>query len=300
MKKPRHNDKVDMTLYSDLLADIKTRIRQAQNRAVMSANAEMIGLYWDIGRMVAAKQDAEGWEAAVIPRLAVDLRNDLPEIKGFSERNMRRMVQFYKEYLGLFLNWPRPVANLDDAAAPPEVRPQPVAKFDPNDTAQPAQDSGENQIVQQAVAQLPWAHNVILIQKLKDLPTRLWYARQAIAQGWSRDTLANMIKSNTHKRQGAAVTNFDTQRTDFIVLVDDGHEDPLYLIVEIKGYRREDAKEKKSTMETYWVPGVNNLGQYGRWAFAEFTEVYQIEADFKAKVEAEFNKMIEQITPKKV
>jgi len=80
---------------------------------------------------------------------------------------------------------------------------------------------------------------------------------------------------------------------DFIVLIDDGHEDPLHLIVEIKGYRREDAKVKKSTMETYWVPGVNNLGKYGRWAFAEFTEVYQIKADFEKKVEDEFNKMIE-------
>ena len=49
-------------------------------------------------------------------------------------------------------------------------------------------------------------------------------------------------------------------------------------------------------MDTYWVPGVNNHGQYGRWAFAEFTEVYQIETDFKAKVEAEFNKMIASVT----
>jgi type III restriction enzyme len=98
---------------------------------------------------------------------------------------------------------------------------------------------------------------------------------------------------------------------DFIVRVDDGHgrpnaaeatdgesgrghgeDDLLNLIVEIKGYRREDAKDKKSTMETYWVPGVNNLKQYGRWAFAEFTEVYQIETDFEAKVEAEFEKML--------
>ncbi len=74
---------------------------------------------------------------------------------------------------------------------------------------------------------------------------------------------------------------------DFIVLVDDGHgdDDLLHLVVEIKGYRGEDAKEKKATMETYWVPGVNHLGGHGRWDFAEFTEVYQIEADFKAKVE---------------
>ena len=89
-------------------------------------------------------------------------------------------------------------------------------------------------------------------------------------------------------------------RPDFIVLVDDGHAphedgtlDLLHLIVEIKGYRREDAKEKKSTMETYWVPGVNHLGTHGRWAFAEFCDVYEIQSDFKDKVKSEFNKMIE-------
>ena len=79
---------------------------------------------------------------------------------------------------------------------------------------------------------------------------------------------------------------------DFIVLLNDGHDDPLHLIVEIKGYRGEDAKEKKSTMETYWIPGVNYHGQYGRWAFAEFTEVYQIEADFQATLEARFDRLI--------
>ncbi len=88
-------------------------------------------------------------------------------------------------------------------------------------------------------------------------------------------------------------------RPDFIVEVDDGHgDDLLHLIVEIKGYRREDAKEKKATMETYWVPGVNNDGEYGRWDFAEFTEAYQIESDFTAKVETEFNQMIESASEK--
>ena len=52
-------------------------------------------------------------------------------------------------------------------------------------------------------------------------------------------------------------------------------------------------------METYWVPGVNNLGRFGRWAFAEFTDVDQIESDFEARVEAEFNKMIDQVTIQK-
>lgn len=82
---------------------------------------------------------------------------------------------------------------------------------------------------------------------------------------------------------------------DFVVLVDDGRDpnDLLHLVVEIKGYRREDAKEKKSTMETYWVPGVNQLKKYGRWAFAELTDMYEIESGFAAKVAGAFDRMVQ-------
>jgi type III restriction enzyme len=85
---------------------------------------------------------------------------------------------------------------------------------------------------------------------------------------------------------------------DFIVLVDDGHgpDDLLHLIVEIKGYRGQDAVAKAETMKTYWVPGVNHLQQYGRWAFAEFCDIYEIEADFKAKVESQFDRMMTAAT----
>ena len=69
-------------------------------------------------------------------------------------------------------------------------------------------------------------------------------------------------------------------RPDFVLRIDDGQEQPLNLVVEIKGYRGEDAIEKANTMRAYWVPGVNNLGSFGRWAFTEFTEVFEIEAEF--------------------
>jgi type III restriction enzyme len=99
-------------------------------------------------------------------------------------------------------------------------------------------------------------------------------------------------------RMGSEVRKY---RPDFIVVIDDGHTlngepDPLHLIIEIKGYRGEDAKVKKETMDVYWVPGVNNTGKYGRWAFAEFCDVYEIESDFKQKVEAEFEKLMTQVT----
>ena len=85
---------------------------------------------------------------------------------------------------------------------------------------------------------------------------------------------------------------------DFVVTVDDGHgeDDLLRLIVEIKGYRREDARDKKRTMETLWVPGVNHNGQYGRWAFAEFTDAYKIESGFADRIESEFTKMVDSLT----
>ncbi len=82
---------------------------------------------------------------------------------------------------------------------------------------------------------------------------------------------------------------------DFIVRIDDGRgpADALNLIVEIKGFRKEDAKVKKETMDAYWVPGVNNLGTHGRWAFAEFREIYRIESDFEAKVQQAFSTLID-------
>ncbi|MCU0753866.1 MAG: DEAD/DEAH box helicase family protein [Xanthomonadales bacterium] len=92
-------------------------------------------------------------------------------------------------------------------------------------------------------------------------------------------------------RQGAETRQY---RPDFIVLIDDGRgaDDPLQLIVEIKGYRRENAKDKKTTMDVYWVPGVNHLRRFGRWAFAEFRDVWEMEQDFANKLAEAFEQML--------
>lgn len=178
--------KDELAFYGDLLGDIKGRIRAAQSRAVQTVNAELVHLYWDIGRFIEARQAQEGWGAGVIPRLARDLHNELPEVKGFSERNLKLMVQFAREYPALFAIGQPAVAQLEPAAGP--MRQPPVAPM--------------------AFAQIPWAHNVLLLQKVKDSVIRAWYARQTFEQGWSRDTLAAMIRSDVHTRQGGAVTNF--------------------------------------------------------------------------------------------
>ncbi len=84
--------------YAVLFSDIKHRVRHAQTRAMLAVNAELIRLYWEIGALINNRQKKEGWGAGVISRLARDLHNELPEEKGFSERNIKRMLAFYREY----------------------------------------------------------------------------------------------------------------------------------------------------------------------------------------------------------
>src|SRR5262245_8283695 len=84
--------------FAALLADVKGRIQVSQTRAVLDVNAELVRLYWDIGRIIDERQQREGWGAAVIPRLALELKDELPDLKGFSERNIKRMLAFHREY----------------------------------------------------------------------------------------------------------------------------------------------------------------------------------------------------------
>lgn len=206
----------ELAHYRGLLTDIKTRVRQAQHKAALSANAEMIRLYWDIGRLIAARQEQEGWGAGVIPRLAADLKNELPEEKGFSERNIGHMIRFAREYGAPPILQRAAAKSVPQAAA--QIGTRVVAQIGAPAVPQSSDHPEAASILQQPAAKLPipvemllgipWFHHVLLIQKVKHLPTRLWYARQTLEQGWSRDTLTAQIKNRAHERQGTAVTNF--------------------------------------------------------------------------------------------
>ncbi len=200
-----------------LLAEIKDRIQRAQTRAIVSANAELVRLYWDIGRLIDERQRREGWGAAVIPRLARALRNDLPEEKGFSERNIKRMLAFYREYADLQPTAPKvppPVARLAHTKkVPPPVALLEAAQHTPAAAAQTPRTEKVPQVAallaDSVLWMVPWAHHVVLMEKIKDRTARLWYMQQTLANGWSRNVLITMIQSQAHRRQGNAVTNFD-------------------------------------------------------------------------------------------
>ena len=98
--------------FSALVAEVKGRIQAAQTRAVLAVNAELVRLYWDIGQIIHERQRHEGWGAGVIPRLARELQNELSEVKGFSERNIKRLLTFYRNYSNPASIVPEPLAQL--------------------------------------------------------------------------------------------------------------------------------------------------------------------------------------------
>ena len=202
----------ELTVYKDLLGGIKARVRQGQVKVFQTANAEMLATYWDIGKMIHERQQQEGWGKGIIPRLAIDLKNELSEVKGFSERNIARMLTFYKEYQTLTI-LQLPVAQLETATnliSPllvsdldnntSSILPTPLAKLQPNEI--------------ELITKTSWSNHILLIEKIKDLSARFWYMQQIVEQGWSYDTLNSQIKSKVHERQGTLVHNFDATLPD--------------------------------------------------------------------------------------
>ena len=178
--------------YPQLFDDIKSRIRSAQVKAALSVNRELIALYWDIGEAIVQRQQTDGWGRAVIEHLAADLLGEFPGVSGFSASNLWRMRAFHLAY-----------------SRQPDNLAQPVREIRAPNLAHPVRERA-GQDLPQPVAQIPWGHNVVLIEKLKDTTQRLWYAQQTLINGWSRAVLVHQIESDAFARQGKALTNFQT------------------------------------------------------------------------------------------
>ncbi len=180
--------------YALILESLKSRVQQSQTKAMLSVNRELIQLYWDIGRQIAQRQEREGWGRGVVERLASDLQKAFPGIQGFSKDNIWRMRMFYLAYRSVPTILAQPVPELE-----PRTQSRQVAQRVPElpDTAPP-----------QPVASIPWGHNVVLMQKVKDQFQRLWYAARTLEHGWSRTILTVQIEGGLFERQGKAVTNF--------------------------------------------------------------------------------------------
>lgn len=176
--------KIDME-YSRWIQELKDRYKRSLIKATVQVNQEMLKFYWSVGRDIVNRDAENVYGSGFYKNLSLDLKEALPECKGFSRQNLQYMKKMYLLYSKEFTNCPQVVGNSDN-----EICPQAVGDF---------------------IFSIPWGHHRILIDKYYekgDTDTALFYAHKVVEEGWSRDVLANFIDSNLHLRQGKALTSF--------------------------------------------------------------------------------------------
>lgn len=153
--------------YLGIVETIKSEIKNAQYKAAVSVNKELIMLYYNIGKII---NEHKTWGNRFIDNLAADIRLSFPDTKGYSVRNLKYMAKFAAEYT-------------------------------------------DEQIVQAALAQITWYHNIALMDKVNDIEVRLWYAEKIVENGWSRNVLVHQIESGLYERQAIAekISNFENR-----------------------------------------------------------------------------------------
>jgi len=155
--------------YKQWITNLKTKVQQVQLKAAVAVNQQLLLFYWELGADIVEKQKKTAWGEGFIKQLSRDLMAEFPDIKGFSERNLKYIRQWV-------LFW------LTDNV----IGQQPVAQL----------------------TQIPWGHNLIIIAKCQNVKEGLYYVTNTVEYGWSRSVLTHQIESNLWQREGKSLSNF--------------------------------------------------------------------------------------------
>ena len=179
--------------YKKWIVEVKQKIRSSQIKAAVAVNTALIEFYWDLGKMLSEKEMI--WGEKLVEQVAKDLKQEFPNMQGLSRSNLFNTKKFYQFYNSTKLVQ-QPVGLIGQ---------EPVAQSQVLDNTQ---DMNVPELVPQAVAQIPWGHNILIFTKSKDVNEAIFYVQKTKDNNWSRDTLALQIKSDLYTRQGKAITNF--------------------------------------------------------------------------------------------
>ncbi len=206
--------------YQQILNGLKDKIRQARFKAALTANAQLLAIYWEVGQTILDQQKEEGWGAKVIDNLAFDLKLEFPDMKGLSVRNLKYMRAFAEAYPN-FLIVQQPAAQLGKNAEPEFVQPL-VAQIKSRKKSTPAivqpavaqlpktkKAKAEVEFLQPLVAKIPWTHHTIILDRIKDKEERFFYLQKTVENGWSKSVLSLQIGNKLFERQGKAINNFE-------------------------------------------------------------------------------------------
>lgn len=203
--------------YKNWLFELNSKISSTQIKAAIAVNSALITFYWELGKSISEKENI--WGSKLIERIAKDLQDEFPDMKGLSVRNLkycRFFFQFYNSSIGQ----------------------QAVAQIENNT---------QNKLMQQLVAQIPWGHNIFIFTKSKNTNEAVFYINQTIENNWSRDVLDLQIKSNLYERQGKSINNFKNTLPDpFSDLANQMLKDPYvfnFLSLDVN-YREKDIEKQ--------------------------------------------------------
>jgi len=178
--------------YIQWLGEMKCRIQSARLAAARTVNQEVIRLYWDIGCGIIEKQQTLGWGKSVVDRLSRDLQEEFPGVTGFSARNLWDMRRLFESY-----------SDPDFVAQAESILRQSVAELTARDAANTSGKTRPIKTVEklrQLVAEIPWGHNLVILNKITDPASRLYYLQATAQFGWTRDVLLNQIKARAYER----------------------------------------------------------------------------------------------------
>ncbi|WP_337521087.1 PDDEXK nuclease domain-containing protein [Segatella sp.] len=184
--------------YLQWVKELCKRYRQSQVKAAVKVNHVVLQFYWELGKDICNKEAENKYGSKFYAALSRDLRNEMPDAEGLSERNLRYTKKFYQLYSQEIRILQQFAANSGS-----EILQQPAAKFNTEFSQQVA-----NQL-KRDIFSIPWGHHMLLIDKFLTEPQKaLFYVQQVIENGWSRNVLHNYIDSSLYERQGKALSNF--------------------------------------------------------------------------------------------
>lgn len=173
--------------YKTFIIDIKSKITQSQIKIASTVNSALMLFYWELGEMISLKQKETSWGSKFIEQMATDLKKEFPSLRGFSRTNLFYIKKFY-EFYSTDLVQRRGGLN---------------------------QNNNTDQIVQLTVGQIdsiifqiPWRHNIEILNKTKTINEAIYYVKQTISNSWSKDILALNIKTDLFNRDGKSINNF--------------------------------------------------------------------------------------------
>jgi len=155
--------------YKNWLKDLKQKVLQTQLKAAIQVNSTLLQFYWELGEAIVQRQAQSNWGDGFLKQLSRDLMAEFPEIKGFSERNLKYIRQWVLFYA--------------------------------NDKV-----IGQQAVAQ--LAQIPWGHNLKIISHCQNIKEALYYLENTLKYGWSRSVLTHQMESGLWQREGKAITNF--------------------------------------------------------------------------------------------